>query len=1199
MIKKRIKAVKIIINITFRYILAFSLTFVPSYSYANTPSNTPSVDTINFNNPASIEQLITPFEEEYKRTQTEMPPELQEASKILREMGRAFTENRLKEYIDNKPDLKSKFDILSLSNQQVEILNYQEQTVTTVDFNQPNIGPVSYKRILKNIEVDFNPEGQMIFNGVVVSENPEQKLEKKIGLRHTFYNIKKQDIIDWVYDGEFLVLLHKKRGLILYHMMFAYELLGSTPIPSIQLNTPKLNPKEGIKLDFIDRSMEPPTQLSIENKNATVETNLDGKPMFSAGDLLISSNASGSKEIIRVFSRKKEFTHKLFEMYRVLESLIKVRDLSYSMEPEGRMYIEKTLGENILKPLLSATINNSSVSYFNKPEFVELIGLIPYFLLYKNIDNHPDRFLHTEWYKDYEKIKEAKPDIFKPEYLEEARKTGKPFSSSEIAAILTPIKQEKEAKKKSQFKEWFATLRDKFPKKNKMNTAIVLVVALWAILQSFSISGVDKKYVYISEVTYDMVLLGVGFLLIVTALGKLSIPFFKLIKKLPGLPPELKLNIDQAIEKWSGDNILVRDKITAFGFKAAAMLLPLIYRVFQVSGQSLLFSALNKGLNPLQRVKPESSLGKSAGIDKPMFLGIDLPKWNTNSQDYQLKETLIDTATEQQRRVESLSRIMAYYAISNQPFSVSAVLTGIGSLNIAENFDHTDKKMMQNLTWVTEELKKHILNSNEIDTTRSIQEWDTKIINEVFYQKALELAQQAKSISFTRKQIKQWQRAVDKSIRNSLGWNLEQTRVLQQYYPDRAVSTVFWHQLIIDHLTLVTFPLTSLTPRGDNFTGISESLALESNTGFRSSPPHIHEANLNILGHLAHIAKLQLQNLSLKKYEKLKSISQKLNSLYEPVAKHSYNINNKSGFRQYILDFFHYPFQWGQKIYEGKEQAEERVDPGFFMWKSLKLGVRFWSVMIPLGVLSREIFTPSYSLYANILGTFYFGAAGYIIFGLPQIWSAHHHLIFNKKTQETKDLISGIKLVHHHLQNKLYTSSSEMNTAYIEALLSFKKLYNKSKKFQRTVKQHTTIDPLIRDFISNPDYKESDLRKMAENRSIEEKTIQIERINSLLDTKNLPTSSNLLAYDTLILFTLGIWSNMFFVYVSNNSFKDVTFQQTLIWMMILFSGIYLYNMLSKKTIGQHLKYIKRKGKDAIRSIKNKCSRIFNNNIKNK
>ncbi|MDE0119536.1 MAG: hypothetical protein OXM55_05960 [Bdellovibrionales bacterium] len=1157
--------IKSTLNTGLRCILSLSLIFIPSYGYSN----------------SNVETLINRLEAEYRRTQEDLPLEFREASQVLREMGEAFTENRLGEYIDSRPALKTKFDLLSLSNQSVTALDYKESPTFTVHFDEESKSVHSYKRILTNIDVAFNDQGKLVFKGIVVSESQKHNLNKKIGLIHTFDNIEEKDIVDWDYDKEFLVLLHRKRGFILYHMMFVYELLGVSPIPSISLPAGHVLDLKNVKLEFIDRTVQPP----VKGSHNDVAVNLDGKPMFSAGDLLISyDDSNNEKRITRVLARSKDLIPAVNKQYMILDSLIKVRNLKLDRDTSSSGSSLELYLTEILDTILSAVLNKKAISYFSK--FSELIELMPYFLTYRYVDKNSDRFSHTEWLEDYQRITESAPHLFNNRLKEE----GKIISSEEIVKALKPIVAIHQEEQRHRLKKWLNNKYIDLIKEHKIDIGVIIVAWILASAQTFSslsyYRGVGNST---GDAVNNLLFLGVGFLVVVAAAGHFAIPILNKLKQNLPLPGEFELTLEQIIEKWGADHIRTRDRLAAFGFKVAALSLPLIYRGFQILGEPHVHAALTQGVNPFQRVNPQSDLGRAGDIRRPMFLGLGWPRWR-RGEFYEKKSQLVDLASEQKKRVESLSRLMAYYALSNQEFDIRSLLTGPFSMD--HSFDYKDQKLMLDFNYVSYELSEYILKHARTDLTRSIFEWDVTEINDDFNRKALEIAQKVQSIAWTRKQVRELRRVVTQGFQKGLAWNTEEARVLMSYYPTPAAADQFWRGLIIDHLALVGFPLTSLTPRGDFYIGNMHVAAIEPYTMHRSSAPHLYEAGANIGIHDVMSARQQLQFLVLKRNEKLKKLFEKQEKSYAPLEEYFNLTKNTPGVWQYTLDSSKYPGNFGEKIYEGKEQ-EERIDAGGLLWKSIRIGMRLWAVSLPIMILGREIFTPEYSFYSNVVGALYFAGAGFILFGLPQIWTMHHNLVFTKRSEETKKIIDGIKLTDHRIRQKLYDSFSSLDSDYEKALHGFKKLYHSAKPFRRKVSLET-FNSGIKAFIQKANFEEVRLREFIQSQTIEEKAQQIYEMSSLLNTRYLPTEINKNAFDLSILLTLGIFSNVVFVFVSDKSFTNLTLFDSLFWLgLLVFSG-YAYNRLSSKSISDHIKDIKRGAKRMGPNIRNKCSLVFRN-----
>ena len=539
----------------FNIILSLSLVMTPFYSYSEMPSSEG-----NTTGPESLVQMLID-----NNANTQMPEEFQEASRIFIEMGDAVEKGKLQEYLDSHPELVNHFDILSLRNQKAGIINAQSgETGPSIDFN--TYIHHSYPTLISNIEVGFtDSEGSksvLTFKGVVVQGDETRK--KQIGVHHYFKDIEEKDIIDWVYDKEMLVLLHKEKGLILYHTVLAKALLGEAPIPSIIIPmSSNLLKNPNLKIEFIDRSIEPPEKPSRSSKQVPFNTAKD--PLYSAGDLLISStDDQGIKKIKHVLSRREDLYRALFRHYVILDFLIQtttlqIQDKKDAQDSALNIYY---LQENTAFSLLSSALNRESI-LFLKDLSNNILGAKAFLLFPKD----KDLFSQSEWMQDYEKLKQNIADRM---WDGNRRSSGDVISSSDIASFLSKgVKIEESKKPDGVLKKWknsyLEKLKNKYPKgytilsqvyEGKLAVVAALSAGAWAIMYAGSIpSGEDASY--LKYVTYNIVLYGVGILALIGALSHRSIWMLKKLERL--LPDgEFKIKVNQTIEKWKDQSTASR-----------------------------------------------------------------------------------------------------------------------------------------------------------------------------------------------------------------------------------------------------------------------------------------------------------------------------------------------------------------------------------------------------------------------------------------------------------------------------------------------------------------------------------------------------------------------------------------------------------------------------------------------------------------
>lgn len=1178
------------IKMGFNFFLSFSLVLTPCYGYTSEPSQT------------GVESITNRFNSNYAREGEKIPPAIKEAVNILEEMGTALDAGRWGEYVsEHHPQLQQRFRLLSLGHQEVDILDPTGKTSPhTIDFDAGLSSHYTYSINIRNIEVDFNEIGNLIFKGVIVEgdksieeqEVSEKQRKKQIGLIHRFKDIHKKDIIDWVYDREMLAVLHRERGLILYHMMFTKTILGSSAVPSVSVpSSMSLVDLKQVQLEFIDRAIAPPVDLGEDSK-------------LKAGDLMVSyENKKGEKVTAQIFSRAMDLNHALFNMYLNLELLLQMRQLSMKNLQDVRDFetdlfqIERDI-ERVAQIMITPLINGNALSSLDK--FKDLVKPIKYFVVYQSIDKDRDIFSISQWIEDYKKLKEKFPQLFN----QRSNVTGENVSSADIANYLRDVVEivETDDSKLRQLIEGFKNGWEgtEFQKKHPDATAFIhenlvnMGVASGALVYVFvNVSEIPKVDAsnYTEDTVYQWVLVGLGALLFAFALAQYSVRILRFIEKFVPEDRSLKIAINQTIERWQ--NKRMRDRLAGFGFRIAGFVLPVFQRIFQFSGQPHLFSALTQGLNPFKRVRPDSHLGRVAGVNHSgTVLGFDRFRYNTHNENYDIKTRLIDIAVEQKQRINSLSRIMTYYAMSGKLFNMSSLLVGPLSLQGEELENiHKDRTLMRNFIWVSQKLSSYIHRSESIDFTRPVLEWDVEVING-YYEKALNLSEEVQRVSWTRKQTHDITQAVSGFLRNALNWNVEHAERLRHYVPETSIADQFYLGLVMDHITLVTFPLTPLTPRGEFFIDNMHRIAQEPNTLFNTSGPHLHEAFYNVYWHDVASARAQLVNLlppTIK--EKLLHISEEFKSLYEPVETYMSQTENKAKFWSYFLGWFPFLFtssSWGDRIYEGTDR-EDRVDIGHMLWKTLKLSYRFIAPAISVGVLSR-LFIADSLFVESFLGMMYFFLGGFVIFGWPQIATFSYNQVFNRKAQERKEIIDRVKFISYQINHDLYDSMENLNDAYIRAILDFKKLYHSSK----SASENIVLDEIssdIKEFILHEGTSLQKLKEVINAQPLEEKQSQIRSLSLLLNTRDLPTTGNPWGLSIWLLITMGVYSNIAFVFLSAMSFEP-TLEWAVKFGLGTLAGLFGLNLLASKKPAEHKEFLRNKAESVRNKIKNKCSALF-------
>lgn len=1103
---------KVLIKIIFNVFLSLSLILTPLYSYSTVPSNEEKEQLL---------QIMDPGQSVNK----EMPKEFQEASRIFTEMGNAVEKGELKKYLESHPDLVKSFDVLSLQDQEAHIVNERSgQVDSIIDFNTYTYH--SYPTtIIQNVEIKFleHKEHQSVlaFNGVVVKG--DEKREKQIGVIHYSTGIKEEDIIDWDYDKEILALLHKKKGLILYHMVFAKTLLGKAPIPSITVpvNSDLLK-QNNLKVEFIDRAIKPP-----ESSSNGVSINTKEESFYFSGDLLIShTDNQGIKKINYNFSRKNDLYKNLFRHYIILDFLLQMTTVQIQDMQDARRLSLQDSGFSVLSSVLG------------KEPLLFLKNISPHingaesFLLYLEKKEY-DAFTHTEWVQDYKKLTE---NISNNVWEGLKRSIGNRIPSSVMASALSEDIIEEDGKERSHHERFKTWLKKKYPKTSKVYEAIyaekatILITVsamIWASAYAMNVRVIPDES-YFKHTAYNMVFFGVGTLLFVSALAHRSIWMLEQLEKvLPKGPFKIKVN--QAIEKWKDQKTASR--LVGVGFKVASFLLyPIWIRIAQLVGKPHAFPIWNAGLSMSQKIEPKSEIGRQFHLKNPRSLG---GGWMWRGSTIKNQEKLIDATIERVEKIRSLSRMISYYALSGENFTPSSFLSGLVPLIVKGHIEeiHKDKNKVNDFIWVSEQLSDEMLKSDR-DMSQLM---DKDVLNE-YYKTALNLVEESQERSVVSRKTHSLYNFFSKHFRNALFWNIEKAEILSRYTPSSDVAKLFWIQLIMDHATIVTLPLTPVTPRGEYFSMNIHTLGVENRPeSLFANPPHLHEGVLNVAFHTIFSARMQLQHLGVQ--ESLFKSFEEAIVLHEPVEQYRNPTVNPQGFWSYLADFVKYPFSsWGLKYEQGTDM-EERLDVGDRLWKFQKLGYRFFQVSLFMMITSRLLFTES-SISNAILGSFYFMAGSFIYFGWPQVWMIIQNLAYSKKRKEIKSRIDKIKLIAHKTKNNLYTSQSQMEEEHKTALEEFKKLYFSSKKASRSLSLDS-LNSALRSFIENHDLSKEQLKDFQtymERSSDLDKNEDLRKVISLLKSSSLPTEDNTVGRAIIALLTLGIFSNLAFVYLSVDSF---------------------------------------------------------------
>ena len=558
---------------------------------------------------------------------------------------------------------------------------------SSIDFNVYT--HQSYPTIIQNIEVEF-PESQPVLTFKGITVQGDSKRQKETGVVHSFKDIEKQDVMDWAYDRDILAVLHKEKGLILYHIVFAKNVLGEAPIPSIKIPIHPRLLKKDLKLEFIDRSVEPPQRPS--RSSGKTAFNAEGNPFYSAGNLLISyTDTQGKKKIGRIFSRTGDLYKALFSKYVILDFLLQavvlqIKDFRDAEDSSLNIYyLREQSKSTFLSSILSSALNREALRFLKERSnhiFSSKIFLLSHL--------NTDVFSHNTWLKDYKTLSRSLQEL--PD--NDAKKlSGETVPSSKMAGILDHIVNENQDIDKSADENWKNRLKNKYPKAFnflsgigdfKVDILVSSAAGALALMHAKSIPYTED-FTAFPHTAYNIVFFGAALLLFVYGAAHRSIWF---LEKMERFLPQgaFKVQVNQAIEKWKDQSNSAR--LAGAGFKIAAKLLYAFWlRIAEWSGKPHFFPVITSGLKLGQKITPESEIGRQVQLKSPQRLGLSEWHWNSSAKQYKDHEKLMDVIISRNEKIQSLSRILAYYALSGKPFTPSSLLSGIVPFSLTNGLE--------------------------------------------------------------------------------------------------------------------------------------------------------------------------------------------------------------------------------------------------------------------------------------------------------------------------------------------------------------------------------------------------------------------------------------------------------------------------------------------------------------------------------
>ncbi len=937
-------------------ILSLQLALTPYYGYSTPPAGnedpSPRSENQKLTAETSIHILIETmsaiieganWNQDREQMLNENPELRQKGPVAQREFfwNKALKDNPALEELEHK--LRNIFLLSGQTAERVEPFINSEtgrqelKAVKSVNFNNPNDQPV--KIHIDNIHVKYDKASRkLVLEGMI---------HEKTVLRQYIPNM---DIINYTYDGEILVLLDKNKGLFAVNMVFAKAYLGLSPVPFTNIPVQAIEnlpaeKKNLLNLEFNNDSVRPPSKI-LKSAQDNINKNIEGRPLVSRGDLILSyTGTSSQKFLVRLIERKKikawlVMEHKLMNMMiDHVSPNFNVTKITDFMTKNAKTLINEigvTHSEDLLNTeerdmlaqrketssayLLASLLLNPLIS----KNTLEMRAGLDTIINNQNLSPESQRTL-TEWRENYDKFERnyksrIQDNTSNNSSLKKAREnakiTGQVFTTDAIFNIAHP--EEEKEKKATAIRQIISKMAKKtkidkissFIKNQRLDTVLVFAI----ITGCFLFAGKDLLYI---DGTSSFSVMALPHFIALTFLFPIAVLTF-----VPGLlkltKPLLKSNRLQKSDKLQNvirqmDNMDFFSKSLGFGMKLFAILCALPVRAPGfVTGQPHFFSALQKGLNPFESVSKNnnSDIWELANMREDTRLGVSKFRLTKDPK----KEYLQNLAVEKQQQVKFLAWLMAVAAVADnadiRPMELLMYTARRRHYTEAEQIITATTGKKWELLWVFTNLQKEIKKINNLDIRTELYKIDPEEINR-YYETAVQLAKEFKAKPSLRKKYSMYHAFATEWLKNKAR-NLafkpyKYTEILSQETLDsfarHRTSREFW----VDNIISNSFSLPA-TERADySLSNSSRGTAVNADNFLYTGELHFQDMYWSTLMHLF-FASAQNHILFGERQNRVKALIQQFSNMYSSPAgllHKDKKTNTRSFLREIKLIFDH------------------------------------------------------------------------------------------------------------------------------------------------------------------------------------------------------------------------------------------------------------------------------------------------------
>ena len=663
--------------------------------------------------------------------------------------------------------------------------------------------------------------------------------------------------------------------------------------------------------------------------------------------------------------------------------------------------------------------------------------------------------------------------------------------------------------------------------------------------------------------------------------------------------------MEDVVNKWKDTGVFKR--IVAAGIRIVAYAIyPFWNYIAKGMGQPHFFSAIHKGLNPFQKIRPNTDIGEKAGIQKPTRLGSQgllNPQWR-ESEDFNQQRKLQNVAMEKELRTKSIVWLLASLAVAGKTEVGPDQLLIHGLVAHLDEIRkvHNEESLRLEVFWVMDNLLrdiKKIEELDELDIRRELAEVDPDMVRR-YYERALKLAEEVRNQPEYRKKIRRffntkWRGSLKEKISWSsvAGINEVQHNMLKNI-PSDFVRDRVMAEFSTDHLMTTALPWF-MTERADFHAEHLYQGVLNDNNFSWSGKPHLNEVAVNVLMHFF-VAGGQRSMVFTKPESVINNIKAEhdARAVYEPAETYT------KPTKEYAQNEGPYYFNIGLRYLASMGKKDNLGDVA---WRTYVARLRSVQMTLAFYVIARLITTPQsieHAIYAFAL----FHFAGQWMFGWPWDILSGGSRINATVLEENKEKVESLKIKLSQLNRKTYTEESALRADYESILNEVIQLYAvnglKRKLLNSGIQE---VNPELWTHIQSLDGKTNNRWTVSEDIS----TIQ-ETAGKLADllarSPPLPTKDNRTANFLITSLLGGALSTYLFVALSVMTFSPdyLNFQTILMWATINYSAYFALYHLYKKGLKERWGAVRdwrgfAYGKEGFLklggSVRNVCRRAFN------